>query len=301
MELKLNLRIRQLRYLKSMGFEYAYRRVRQKFIPDYLELSKYRSFFSGQGLEIGGPSPFFSKKGFIDIYSAAASVDNITFSSKTLWEGDLKSGKNFVFHPNKEPGYQYLFDDNNLAQIEDEKYDFIISCHMLEHTANPFKALYQWQRILKTGGKFLLILPHREGSFDHRREVTTIEHMKNDFKNNMPEDDSTHFEEILAKHNLTRDPVQESPATFRQWIINNKTNRGAHHHVFNALSAAKLVDEVGFQILDAEVALPQHICILSEKLSTGSKPQNKKFLNVKADFIQKSPFEGDRIFSENLK
>lgn len=277
-----------------MGLKYACRRVWQKMVPTHLKLSKYLSFFSGVGLEIGGPSSFFSKKGFIDIYSVATSVDNVTFSSKTRWEGDLTSGKNFRFHPDKELGHQYLLDDNDLFQIEDSKYDFIISCHMLEHTANPLKALYQWQRVLRVGGKFLLILPHVEGSFDHRREVTSLEHMNADYRNNVGEDDSTHFDEIFAKHDLVRDPAQESPEAFKRWILNNKVNRGAHHHVFNPLSAVKLVDAVGFQIIDAEIALPQHICILSEKLSPARLPKNEKFMKSGTDFTQKSPFKGDR-------
>jgi hypothetical protein len=50
------------------------------------------------------------------------------------------------------------------------------------------------------------LLPDKRRTFDHRRPVTTLAHLIADLNADMAEDDLTHLPEILALHDLERDP-----------------------------------------------------------------------------------------------
>ncbi|CAB1208097.1 hypothetical protein [Acinetobacter bouvetii] len=52
----------------------------------------------------------------------------------------------------------------------------------------------------------MLVVPHKDGTFDHFRSVTTLEYLINDFNNeDIDERDLTHLDEILKLHDLSRD------------------------------------------------------------------------------------------------
>ena len=70
----------------------------------------------------------------------------------------------------------------NISFINNESYDFILSSHQLEHVANPIKALFEFRRILKKNGILILVLPNFKYNFDHKREVTTYNHILKDFE-----------------------------------------------------------------------------------------------------------------------
>ena len=74
---------------------------------------------------------------------------------------------------------------------------------MLEHVANPIKALSEWKRI--TSGKIILIVPRKDFNFDHKRPITSFNHLLEDFDNDVNESDLTHLDEILSLHDLELD------------------------------------------------------------------------------------------------
>ncbi len=252
------------------------------------------SKFSGRGLEIGGPSPFFQAGGEFPIYAVAKDIDNVNYSSQTFWEGALKEGQYFKYNAHKPAGHQFLREATDLSGIPSDEYDFIASCHTLEHCANPIKTMQEWGRVLKTKGWLLLILPHKAGTFDHRRSVTGFEHLLEDHRRAVTEEDQTHFAEILEKHDLNRDPAQKSRQDFEKWIKNNAATRGVHHHVFDPELALKLVDYVGFEVVAAEVVMPYHIFIVGQKSSAASTQKEKTRLQVLQSCCERSPFKTDR-------
>jgi SAM-dependent methyltransferase len=168
---------------------------------------------------------------------------------------------------------------------------------MLEHSANPMKVLSEWKRVLKPGGIMQLVLPHRDGTFDHRRPVTLLEHLQEDFAAGMNEDDRTHFDEILRLHDLSRDVGQSSSESFRAWILDNVNNRGAHHHVFTSLLAARLVDAIGFELLEIEPRRPYDIFVTARKPMAADRPSNVAYLAPSATYLARSPFPSDRRLS----
>jgi SAM-dependent methyltransferase len=277
--------------LKSLGPHYPLWLIR-KVMSGRQRNREILSKFGGRGLEIGGPSRFFQSE--FPIYSAAENVDNVNFNRATFWEGTLTEGQNFNYYPQKKAGYQFIREASDLSAIADGAYDFVASCHTLEHCANPIKALIEWRRVLRNDGWLALVLPHKAATFDRHREVTTFEHLLEDYRRDTAENDSTHFAEILEKHDLKLDPAQESKASFEKWIRENSINRGAHHHVFEPELAARLVDHGGFEMAAAEVCMPFHIFIVAQKSSNSQPEKEKRLLPILQGCCARSPFKSDR-------
>lgn len=204
--------------------------------------------FTGKsGIEIGGPSLVF--KYYLPIYKHIKALDGINFSNKTHWEGDILEGETYKFYKDK-IGYQYISDGTELSQIDDKKYDFVISSHCLEHIANPLKALKEWSRILKDGGGFLLILPNKIGNFDNNRKTTTFEHILEDYNVQMTEHDLTHMEEILSLPDSVM--PREEKEKFKQQSLDNFNNRYLHHHVFDLNVMQEMIDFIGFECIQKD-------------------------------------------------
>lgn len=210
------------------------------------------------GLEIGGPSPFF--RTFLPIYAGLESLDNCVFASETIWEGEIKPS--FEYLTGKRLGHNYIVDGGDLRRFSNASYDFVLSCHNLEHIANPVKALKEWIRVTKPGGCIVLILPDSRRTFDHQRSVTPVEHMLNDYANDVGENDQTHLKEVLAKHDLRKDPGAGSWENFQQRTLNNIQHRAVHHHVFNSQNTRELLSAVGLRVPVVETTLPHHIAAL---------------------------------------
>jgi ubiquinone/menaquinone biosynthesis C-methylase UbiE len=131
-------------------------------------------------------------------------------------------------------GRQYILDGSHLDEIADEKYDFLLSSHNLEHIANPLKAVKEWVRVLKPGGFILLVLPDKRFTFDRNRPYTSFSHILSDFESNIGEDDLTHLSEILQLHDLKMDPgAGRDFEVFKKRCENNFEVRGLHQHVFS--------------------------------------------------------------------
>jgi SAM-dependent methyltransferase len=255
-----------------------------------------RPFLEGfVGLEIGGPSSIFRRRHIFPVYPVAAHIDNCNFSDKTMWEGAIKRGNTFNYDRHRVPGRQFIAEATDLSAIASESYDFILSSHVLEHVANPIRALAEWIRVLKVGGVMILVVPHKQGTFDHRRPITTLEHLVSDFEQGTLENDMTHAPEILNLHDLARDPGAGDFVTFKARTQGNVHNRGLHHHVFDTSLAARVVDYVHLQLLAVEAAKPYHIFAAAQKLNTGLSSNNDLFLGERARYHSTSPFQSDWI------
>jgi len=227
-----------------------------------------------QGLEIGGPSAIFSKSGILPLYRSIKSLDGCNFSTNTIWEGKLKEGYNYKYYESKSLGFQYILDAVNLTSIEDYKYDFVISSHTLEHIANPIKALEEWLRVIKDGGYLLVIIPHRDGTFDHKRPIPSLDHLINDYNRGTGEDDLFHLDEVLKLHDLSKDRRAGDFESFKARSLDNVNNRCLHHHVFNTELILQLFDYLNLQICAVDLMKPYHIIVLGRKLEKGKTVEN---------------------------
>jgi len=222
----------------------------------WIKLSK--SLSNKIGLEIGGPSNFFSLGGYFPVYLFGKQIDVVNFSTDTVWEGSIKEGMNYHYYK-KKSGYQYIAEATDLNKVNDQKYDFVLSCHSLEHVANPLKALFEWKRIMKSKGIIMLVLPFKENTFDINRPFTNFYHLLEDYKNGIDESDTTHFEEIIKLHEVGRDSGFVSAEAFKERLQNNLTNRCAHHHVFSNSVVKEMLEHVGFTVIEQEIVPPFHL------------------------------------------
>lgn len=203
----------------------------------------YQSLFRGKsGIEIGGPSLFF--RHMLPIYPVLAGLDGVNFSRETMWEGQIRAGENFKYTRGR-VGRQYVAEATDLGEIKDGRYQFLISSNCLEHVANPMKAVAEWIRVIEPGGYLLLVLPNQAANFDHRRPVTTFEHLLDDYEQNISEEDMTHFDEILALHDLSRDPAAGGRENFVRRSMENHRYRGMHHHVFDLPLIERMLSHFG--------------------------------------------------------
>jgi len=195
------------------------------------------------GLEVGGPSQMFMSNGTIPLYKDATDLDCVCFDKETVWNNaDSK------FTPEGKVLGIFIEAEATDLPLHPEVYDYILSSHQLEHCANPIKALFEFYRVLKDKGDFLLILPEKKYTFDHQRPDTTFAHLKTDYLSQTTERDLTHFGEIMHLHDIFRDP--EAPQTIEGFAIrslNNYKNRCLHHHVFNRNVVFEMLNFVGFK------------------------------------------------------
>jgi SAM-dependent methyltransferase len=246
----------------------------------------------GRGLEIGGPSQLvFGAGGIVPVYSVAAAIDNCNFAQQTLWEDGLQEGTSFVFNEERPAGRQFIAEATRLEGIADASYDYLLSSHCIEHLANPLQGMVEWRRVLKPGGLLFLVVPHKDGTFDHRRPVTALAHLRQDFEAGTTEADLTHLEEILALHDLAADPGAGSAQAFRERALLNAQNRGLHQHVFDTWLAVDVVDWAQLQIEAVEPLLSMHIVIVARKPAPGEAVDNQRFRAD--DPAWASPFPSD--------
>lgn len=218
-----------------------------------------------KGLEMGGPSQVFQSGNLIPVYPIIGSLDGCNFSSKTIWEGDITAGQTYAFSHSRPKGYQFISEAANLSVIPSQSYDFILASHVLEHTANPLKAITEWLRVLRKGGVLLIIVPDPAMTFDHKRSPTTFSHLLEDFQKNVGEDDITHLEEILTYHDLSLDPPAGNFESFKKRSEENYKNRCLHHHVFSEELMREILEYFNSEIKDVFTTAPFHIIALAIK------------------------------------
>jgi SAM-dependent methyltransferase len=278
---------------KILGPSYTsyVRRLLRRRLPG---VEWYLSVFGQKsGLEIGGPSQIFSEEGAIPVYNVLNDLDNCLFSNRTIWEGEVQEGLRFRYHALKPLGYQFVMEGSRLQTIGDSSYDCVLSSHTLEHIANPLQALKEWKRVSRKDGLLLLVLPHKDGTFDWRRPSTSMAHMIEDYTRNVGEDDLTHLSEILALHDLKKDKPAGSAENFRSRCLQNYTYRAMHHHVFDTLTAVAVLDYAGFQVLRVNHLRPFHILLVGQ--CSDRIPDNNAFLAADAEYLRRSPFRSDRL------
>jgi SAM-dependent methyltransferase len=220
----------------------------------------FESVRQKQGLELGGTSAAFSDTGILPLYSRVASLDNAVYSSATPFLNDT-SGNAYHFHPRKAAGRNLILESAALKDIQDASYDFVLACHCLEHCANPIKALKEWQRVLRPGGTIIVILPHYRHTFDHLRPLTSVDHMLEDSRRDVGEDDRTHIEEMSSLLDFSR--TLATPEKLLPELADNFRSRCVHHHVFDETNSRALLEASGLTVSVAEFVKPYHIVFLT--------------------------------------
>jgi SAM-dependent methyltransferase len=256
---------RRFRVVRSRGikwlFNYVFEYFSNRRVKNLRVYSEY--FLNKSGIEIGGPSDIFKDKGEIPLYGSIKRIDNVNYSTDPFLYDKVKEG--LTYNVNRKKGRQFIKDTVKLDGIVSGKYDFVLSSHVLEHVANPIRAIREWSRILKKNGVLLVVLPEKKNSFDYFRKYTSLKHIILDFKNKVNEDDQTHTPEVLKYHDIDMCRGVENKEQLKEIAINVLASRGIHHHVFSMEILIDLMKYCGFTVLNHEFAWPFHNIVLCRK------------------------------------
>ncbi len=286
---------------QEMLYQRVLRRARRLVAPG--DFRNVRERLRAQtGIEIGGPSSIFRRWNLWPVYPVVGALDNYNFATRTIWSQQQRMSASFKsFGGGQLYRRQLIGEASVMDEIDSAAYQFLLASHVLEHIANPLKALYAWMRVVEPNGTIVLVVPHRDGTFDHKRPVTSIDHIVADFEKNAIESDETHLQEILALHDLSRDPGAGTREAFVARAGDNVHNRSLHHHVFDTELVVKLVDVAGLNILYVNVELPYHICVVcapsvrpSPRPRANATEANSCFWSSTAAWRLRSPFPSDR-------
>lgn len=253
-----------------------------------------RPYLKGKsGLEIGGPSRIFCGTHILPLYNILKSIDNCNFSSQTIWTQSADRQKSGPC-----PQKQFVAEASDLSMVPNRAYDFVLASHVLEHIANPLRAMQEWKRVLIPGGTLLVVLPDKRGTFDHRRAFTSFNHIEADFQADTTENDLTHLNEVLELHDLDLDPPAGSRRQFQERCLQNYSIRAMHHHVFSPEMLVLMFNRVQMHVLNIAVERPYHIIGFALKVDTAENEQvrlhNLGFLNEGASWRKRDPFRGPR-------
>jgi SAM-dependent methyltransferase len=244
-----------------------------------------RDFDAAVALEPGGPSALLAADGLVPVYPQLAALDTLDYAERTIWSEAAEALPGAIGIRR-----QVIAEAGSLDQVPDGSYDALLASHVLEHLANPLGALREWTRVVRPGGHVLLIVPHRDGTFDHRRPVTTLAHLRSDAERRTPEDDLSHLPEILSLHDLERDPGAPDRETFEQRCRENPATRAMHHHVFVTRSVAEVCAEVGLEVVLLRPKQPFNIVCVC-RVGTGARGPSEQEL---AKNLRRSTFPSDR-------
>jgi 2-polyprenyl-3-methyl-5-hydroxy-6-metoxy-1,4-benzoquinol methylase len=214
--------------------------------------------FNGCGLEIGGPSGYFRTT--LPTYQDVVRLDNVVYSDHTIWgnygERNLIDGKDV--------GETLICDATSLWDLC-RRYDYILSSNVIEHIANPLLAVSQWYLKLKMLGLMVIVAPKKESNFDHKRNVTTMDHLIADFDKDVEETDLSHLDEILRLHDLSLDPPAGTHAQFRDRSLKNIENRCLHHHVFDKNLLIEILDYFDMQLIRT-IETDIDYCVIGQRI-----------------------------------
>jgi SAM-dependent methyltransferase len=120
----------------------------------------------------------------------------------------------------------------SLASFQAESQDFVLASHVIEHTPNPIGALVAANRLLRNGGKLVLIIPDKSKTFDRPRETTPVSHLVLDHEDYQRDRDLAHYAEWHSR-------VVDGSA--RTALADWETGADLHYHCFTQASFMEFI------------------------------------------------------------
>jgi len=147
--------------------------------------------------------------------------------------------------------------DADKLPFDDNTFDAVVTSHILEHLSNPIKAIFEWLRVIKPNGYIYFIVPDKRFTFDEPREVTPVQHIVDDFEQEIEKTAFSHYYDFYI--NVHKTNIEDARKHYDE-----QTN--IHVHTFTFESIIELIKryEGVYKIEDA-IRNGMNICILLKK------------------------------------
>lgn len=199
------------------------------------------AILSGKGLEIGA----LNEPAVLPEGASVQYLDALTETQAAALFAEIPGGR-FV-----KVGFIGDLDNDGLGQFMDGQFDFIVMNHVLEHVANPVKAVREVFRICRKGGIVVIAIPDKDYTFDRGRELTTWEHLWSDYEGDVRVSGDDHYESFLRS--AAPHVFDEPPENLRIHIQLSR-NRREHAHVWNSETFERFLRDC-FSALNISAAL----------------------------------------------
>jgi len=220
----------------------------------------YSNVLEGKkGLDIGGPHKAFRD---LDIYDAPSVLDNLVF--KELSKHNSNDVATYKFNGKATPGNEYYCDVVNMSIFQEMSYDFVFAPYVLERLINPLQAIKEITRILKPRGFCIVVLPWKDETCDHLREVSQFSEILDHYKIQRDETDvRDHLYEILCNYDVDRDPTVHSIEKLVERSLDHYENRALNVHVFDFDLIKKCFEFFNYTVIDTQLIYPHHQIVLA--------------------------------------
>lgn len=141
----------------------------------------------------------------------------------------------------------YVTDAANLSFAGDGSQDFVCSSHVLEHIANPLKAIGEWKRVIKKKGIIYAGVPDKRYMFDHKRQRTPLSHLIDDFEKGVDQTDKTHVSDFLENWDK-KGVCCDSREQLTEHVSGGLESR-VHHHVWIVEDVQEIFEYMDLRIV----------------------------------------------------
>jgi SAM-dependent methyltransferase len=134
-----------------------------------------------------------------------------------------------------------LIDNGELLEtVADGSQDFIVANHFLEHCEDPVRTIGTHLGKLRPGGVLFYAVPDKRYSFDHRREVTPLEHMVADHEQGPERSRREHYDQWARLVDTEDGPEAPEETQARARKLEEKLY-SIHMHVWTQAEFLKMI------------------------------------------------------------
>ena len=149
------------------------------------------SHLKGNGIELGplnNPLPVNKQKASVKYADRLSKADALILFPELI---DIRDSL-------VDPDILIDFDTDDLSVLKTKSFDFVIANHVIEHLVNPIQFLKNVSDNLRSGGQFFLTVPDKDYTFDRARKLTTIAHLRKEYKAGVNSLSNSHIREFLT-------------------------------------------------------------------------------------------------------
>ncbi len=144
---------------------------------------------TGRVLEVGpGNQPF-----------PTPAADEVVYADRRVPGGRDRTWPELAGQPSGPPAdLDVDLDVDRLSPVADGSFDAVVASHIIEHLADPLGALAEMHRVLRPGGRLVLVVPDRAHTFDAGRAPTPLAHLLDEHRRGVTQVDDDHIREFCT-------------------------------------------------------------------------------------------------------